>query len=120
MMDSFGAYGAMRPGEQAALRRLNVTLEPLAVEVSDAASELTTGRFPQVRDAVGAGVTFAGGHLGRVRADCDARRAVETSEGCVSGLLGLVAFRIRPANGCAPLLAEAPSMNMTRTRARVA
>ncbi len=40
----FGAYGPMRPEEQAALRRPDVTLEPLAARISDAAPELTTGR----------------------------------------------------------------------------
>ena len=40
----FAAYGPMRPEEQAALRRPDVTLEPLAVKISEAAPELTTGR----------------------------------------------------------------------------
>lgn len=44
LMVYFGAYGPMRPEEQAALRRPDVTLEPLAARISDAAPELTTGR----------------------------------------------------------------------------
>ncbi|MFB7555642.1 tyrosine-type recombinase/integrase [Streptomyces brevispora] len=44
LMVYLGAYGPMRPEEQAALRRPDVTLEPLAVKVRDAAPELTTGR----------------------------------------------------------------------------
>ncbi|MEU5213254.1 site-specific integrase [Streptomyces sp. NPDC020742] len=44
LMVYLGAYGPMRPEEQAALRRPSVTLEPLAVKVSEAAPELTTGR----------------------------------------------------------------------------
>ncbi|MFB6437855.1 tyrosine-type recombinase/integrase [Streptomyces sp. NPDC056411] len=44
LMVYFGAYGPMRPEEQAALRRPDVTLEPLAVEVTEAAPELCTGR----------------------------------------------------------------------------
>ncbi|MFB7133234.1 tyrosine-type recombinase/integrase [Streptomyces sp. NPDC056237] len=44
LMVYFGAYGPMRPEEQAALRRPDVTLESLAVKVRDAAPELTTGR----------------------------------------------------------------------------
>ncbi|MFD6421361.1 tyrosine-type recombinase/integrase [Streptomyces sp. NPDC060198] len=44
LMVYFGAYGPMRPEEQAALRRSDVTLEPLAVKIRDAAPELTTGR----------------------------------------------------------------------------
>ncbi|AGP56317.1 tyrosine-type recombinase/integrase [Streptomyces rapamycinicus] len=44
LMVYFGAYGPMRPEEQAALRRPDVTLDPLAVRVREAAPELTTGR----------------------------------------------------------------------------
>ncbi|WP_043265078.1 tyrosine-type recombinase/integrase [Streptomyces sp. CT34] len=44
LMVYFGAYGPMRPEEQAALRRPNVTLDPLAVKIWEAAPELTTGR----------------------------------------------------------------------------
>jgi len=44
LMVYFAAYGPMRPEEQAALRRPDVTLEPLAVKISEAAPELTTGR----------------------------------------------------------------------------
>lgn len=44
LMVYFGAYGPMRPEEQAALRRPNVSLDPLAVHVTEAAPELTTGR----------------------------------------------------------------------------
>ncbi|MFE0187312.1 tyrosine-type recombinase/integrase [Streptomyces sp. NPDC058989] len=44
LMVYFGAYGPMRPEEQAALRRPDVTLEPLAVKVTEAAPELCTGR----------------------------------------------------------------------------
>ncbi|MFJ3128617.1 tyrosine-type recombinase/integrase [Streptomyces sp. NPDC086993] len=44
LMVYFGAYGPMCPEEQAALRRPDVTLEPLSVKVRDAAPELTTGR----------------------------------------------------------------------------
>ncbi|MFE9393224.1 tyrosine-type recombinase/integrase [Streptomyces sp. NPDC006784] len=44
LMVYLGAYGPMRPEEQAALRRRNVTLEPLAVHITEAAPELTTGR----------------------------------------------------------------------------
>ncbi|MFJ8863850.1 tyrosine-type recombinase/integrase [Streptomyces sp. NPDC102451] len=44
LMVYLGAYGPMRPEEQAALRRPDVTLEPLAVKIRDAAPELTTGR----------------------------------------------------------------------------
>ncbi|MEU4892011.1 site-specific integrase [Streptomyces sp. NPDC044780] len=44
LMVYFGAYGPMRPEEQAALRRSDVTLAPLAVRVREAAPELTTGR----------------------------------------------------------------------------
>lgn len=44
LMVYFGAYGPMRPEEQAALRRPDVTLDPLAVKIRDAAPELTTGR----------------------------------------------------------------------------
>ncbi|MFG3117860.1 tyrosine-type recombinase/integrase [Streptomyces sp. NPDC048197] len=44
LMVYFGAYGPMRPEEQAALRRPDVMLEPLAVEVTEAAPELCTGR----------------------------------------------------------------------------
>lgn len=44
LMVYFGAYGPMRPEEQAALRRSDITLEPLAAEVTEAAPELCTGR----------------------------------------------------------------------------
>jgi integrase len=44
LMVYFGAYGPMRPEEQAALRRPDVMLEPFAVKISEAAPELTTGR----------------------------------------------------------------------------
>ncbi|CDR08171.1 tyrosine-type recombinase/integrase [Streptomyces iranensis] len=44
LMVYFGAYGPMRPEEQAALRRPDVTLDPLAARVREAAPELTTGR----------------------------------------------------------------------------
>lgn len=44
LMVYFGVYGPMRPEEQAALRRPDVTLEPLAVKVRDAPPELTSGR----------------------------------------------------------------------------
>ncbi|EFL00986.1 integrase [Streptomyces sp. SPB78] len=44
LMVYFGAYGPMRPEEQAALRRTDVTLDPLAVRIREAAPELTTGR----------------------------------------------------------------------------
>lgn len=44
LMVYFGAYGPMRPEEQVALRRPDVTLAPLAVRVREAAPELTTGR----------------------------------------------------------------------------
>ncbi|THA62865.1 site-specific integrase [Streptomyces sp. A0958] len=44
LMVYLGAYGPMRPEEQAALRRPDVMLEPLAVKIRDAAPELTTGR----------------------------------------------------------------------------
>ncbi len=40
-------YGPMRPEEQAALRRPDVTLEPLAVRVTVAEPELCTGRRVQ-------------------------------------------------------------------------
>ncbi|GAB2583659.1 site-specific integrase [Streptomyces capparidis] len=44
LMVYFAAYGPMRPEEQGALRRSDVTLEPLAVRIRAAAPELTTGR----------------------------------------------------------------------------
>ncbi|RNG17747.1 tyrosine-type recombinase/integrase [Streptomyces botrytidirepellens] len=44
LMVYFGAYGPMRPEEQAALRRPDITLDPLAAQVREAAPELTTGR----------------------------------------------------------------------------
>ncbi|SFD17142.1 tyrosine-type recombinase/integrase [Streptomyces aidingensis] len=44
LMVYFAAYGPMRPEEQAALRRPDVTLEPLSVRIREAAPELTTGR----------------------------------------------------------------------------
>lgn len=44
LMVYFGAYGPMRPEEQAALRRPNISLDPLAVHVTEAAPELNTGR----------------------------------------------------------------------------
>ncbi|GAB3108782.1 site-specific integrase [Streptomyces calidiresistens] len=44
LMVYLGAYGPLRPEEQAALRRRDVTLEPLTVRVTTAAPELTTGR----------------------------------------------------------------------------
>ena len=44
LMVYFGAYGPMRPEELAALRRTSVSLAPLAVKVTEAAPELTTGR----------------------------------------------------------------------------
>ncbi|MEK2476631.1 tyrosine-type recombinase/integrase [Streptomyces noursei] len=44
LMVYFGAYGPMRPEEQAALRRSDITFEPLAAEVTEAAPELCTGR----------------------------------------------------------------------------
>lgn len=44
LMVYFGAYGPMRPEEQAALRRPDVTLEPLAAQVTEAAPELCSGR----------------------------------------------------------------------------
>ncbi|MFF9866331.1 tyrosine-type recombinase/integrase [Streptomyces sp. NPDC013953] len=44
LMVYFAAYGPMRPEEQAALQRPDVTLEPLAVKIREAAPELTTGR----------------------------------------------------------------------------
>ncbi|PGH49547.1 site-specific integrase [Streptomyces sp. Ru87] len=44
LMVYFGAYGPMRPEEQAALRRPDVTLAPLVARVREAAPELTTGR----------------------------------------------------------------------------
>lgn len=47
LMIYLGAYGPMRPEEQAALRRPDVTLEPLAVRVTVAEPELCTGRRVQ-------------------------------------------------------------------------
>ncbi|WP_435600184.1 tyrosine-type recombinase/integrase [Streptomyces sp. C10-9-1] len=44
LMVYLGAYGPMRPEELAALRRTSVTLDPLAVRVTEAAPELNTGR----------------------------------------------------------------------------
>jgi integrase len=44
LMVYLGAYGPLRPEEQAALRRRDVTLDPLAIRVTGAAPELTTGR----------------------------------------------------------------------------
>lgn len=44
LMVYFCAYGPMRPEEQAALRRTSVTLDPLAVRITEAAPELNTGR----------------------------------------------------------------------------
>ncbi|MGI5338874.1 tyrosine-type recombinase/integrase [Streptomyces sp. CA-181903] len=44
LMVYFGAYGPMRPEEQAALRRPDITLDPLAAQVTEAAPELCTGR----------------------------------------------------------------------------
>ncbi|MFF4157014.1 tyrosine-type recombinase/integrase [Streptomyces sp. NPDC001678] len=44
LMVYFGAYGPMRPEEQAALRRPDITLEPLAAQVTEAAPELCSGR----------------------------------------------------------------------------
>lgn len=44
LMVYFGAYGPMRPEEQAPLRRRDISLEPLAARITEAAPELTTGR----------------------------------------------------------------------------
>ncbi|MGW8993054.1 tyrosine-type recombinase/integrase [Streptomyces zhihengii] len=44
LMVYLGAYGPMRPEELAALRRSSITLDPLAVRVTEAAPELNTGR----------------------------------------------------------------------------
>ncbi len=44
LMVYFCAYGPMRPEEQVALRRTSVTLDPLAVRITEAAPELNTGR----------------------------------------------------------------------------
>ncbi|MCZ4117904.1 tyrosine-type recombinase/integrase [Streptomyces sp. H39-S7] len=56
LMIYFCAYGPMRPEEQAALRRPAVTLEPLAVRITEAAPELTTGRRAKGDTKSGAGV----------------------------------------------------------------
>ncbi|MET7717427.1 site-specific integrase [Streptomyces sp. NPDC005407] len=60
LMVYFAAYGPMRPEEQAALRRPDVTLEPLAVRIREAAPELTTGRRVEgdTKSAAGTRTTF--------------------------------------------------------------
>lgn len=61
----FGAYGPMWPEEQAALRRTDVTLDPLAVRIREAAPELTTGRRVEgdTKSAAGRRTVFLPGFL---------------------------------------------------------
>ncbi|MCX4725032.1 tyrosine-type recombinase/integrase [Streptomyces sp. NBC_01306] len=56
LMVYFGAYGPMRPEELAALRRGSVSLAPLAVKITEAAPELTTGRRAEGDTKSAAGV----------------------------------------------------------------
>ncbi|MFF1507215.1 tyrosine-type recombinase/integrase [Streptomyces sp. NPDC058326] len=56
LMVYLGAYGPMRPEELAALRRTSVTLDPLAVRVTEAAPELNTGRRAEGDTKSAAGV----------------------------------------------------------------
>lgn len=56
LMVYFVAYGPMRPEELAALRRISVSLAPLAVKITEAAPELTTGRRAEGDTKSAAGV----------------------------------------------------------------